>query len=97
MSARWPKLWRRAAFPMPAPGPRIRPRHGPPRENRPVDAEMLAQMGCALRLSPTPPPDKTRAELADMMARREDIKAMMRAENNRLKQARLACVTYGEK
>ena len=57
-----------------------------------VDAEMLAQMGAALRLSPTPPPDKTLAELADMLARREDIKAMMLAENNRLKQARLACV-----
>ena len=53
---------------------------------------MLAQMGAALRLSPTPPPDKTCAELADMMARREDIKAAAWAENNRLKQARLACV-----
>jgi transposase len=57
-----------------------------------VDAKMLAQMGAALRLSPTPPPEKTRAELAEMVARREDLKATIRAENNRLKQARLGCV-----
>ncbi len=57
-----------------------------------VDAEMLAQMGAALRLSPTPPPEKTRAELAEMVARRADIAAMIRAENNRLKQVRLAVV-----
>lgn len=57
-----------------------------------VDAMVLAQMGKALGLIPTPHPDKTRAELADLLARREDIKAMMRAENNRLPQARLASV-----
>ena len=57
-----------------------------------VDAKVLAQMGAALRLAPTPHLDKTRAQLADMIARREDIKAMMRAENNRLSQARLACI-----
>jgi transposase len=57
-----------------------------------VDAKVLAHMGAALCLTPTPHPDKTRAELADMMARREDIKAMMRAENNRRAQARLTCI-----
>lgn len=57
-----------------------------------VDAKALAHMGGALALQPTPYPEKPRADLADMMARREDIKAMMRAENNRLSQARLACI-----
>ena len=54
-----------------------------------VDAKVLAKMGVALCLKPTPHPDKRRAELAGMMARREDIKAIMRAENCRFLQARL--------
>jgi len=57
-----------------------------------VDAKVLAKMGAALRLSPTPPPEKTRAELAEMGRRRADIKAKMRAESNRLKRVRLGCM-----
>lgn len=62
-----------------------------------MGAKVLAHMGAALGLRPTQPPQKTRAELADMMGRREDIKAMMRAESNRLSQARLASIKRGIK
>lgn len=52
-----------------------------------VDARVLAEMGCALGLAPTPPVDGKRRRLADLTARRADIAAMIRAEENRLKQA----------
>jgi transposase len=52
-----------------------------------VDARVLAEMGRALDLPPTPPGDPDRRRLADLTARREDIAAMIRAETNRLAQA----------
>lgn len=53
-----------------------------------VDAEILARMGQALDLAPTPPEDPHRARLADLIARRDDIGGMMRAEKNRAATAR---------
>jgi transposase len=53
-----------------------------------VDARILAQMGRALELKPTPPVDPARRRLADLIARREDIVAAITAETNRLAQAR---------
>jgi transposase len=53
-----------------------------------VDARILAQMGRALELKPTPPVDPARRRLADLIARREDIVAAITAETNRLHQAR---------
>ncbi|QYZ71882.1 IS110 family transposase [Neotabrizicola shimadae] len=48
-----------------------------------VDAEVLAQMGKALELAPTPPADPDRQRLADLVARREVLVGMIRAEKNR--------------
>jgi transposase len=48
-----------------------------------VDAEVLARMGRALQLKPTPPVDADRARLADLVARRSDLVAMIGAERNR--------------
>jgi transposase len=48
-----------------------------------VDAMVLAQMGRALDLQPTPPPDPDRARLAGLVARRDDLVGMIRAEKNR--------------
>lgn len=48
-----------------------------------VDAMVLAQMGRALELQPTPPPDPDRARLANLVARRDDLVGMIRAEKNR--------------
>jgi transposase len=48
-----------------------------------VDAEMLARMGRALELKPTPPEDPDRARLSDLVARREDLTTTIRAEKNR--------------
>jgi transposase len=48
-----------------------------------VDAEVLAQMGRALELEPTPPADPDRQRLADLVARREVLVGMIRAEKNR--------------
>lgn len=48
-----------------------------------VDAEVLAQMGKALELEPTPPADPDRQRLADLVARREVLVGMIRAEKNR--------------
>jgi len=53
-----------------------------------VDAEVLAVMGRALELVPTPPPDANRARLAGLVARRDDLVAMIRSERNRARQAR---------
>jgi len=48
-----------------------------------VDAEVLARMGRALELRPAPPQDPDRARLSDLVARREDLTATIRAEKNR--------------
>lgn len=48
-----------------------------------VDAEVLARMGRALDLAPTPPADPDRARLADLVARRDDLVSAIRAEKNR--------------
>jgi transposase len=53
-----------------------------------VDARILAQMGRALELKPTPPADPARRRLADLIARREDLVAAITAETNRLTSAR---------
>ena len=53
-----------------------------------VDARVLAEMGRALALRPTPPADPGRARLAGLMGRRDDLGAMLRAEMARLRQAR---------
>lgn len=51
-----------------------------------VDAEGLARMGRALELAPTPPLDANRARLAALVARRDDLVAMIRSERNRARQ-----------
>lgn len=48
-----------------------------------VDAAILARMGKALELEPTPPADPDRQRLADLVARREVLVGMIRAEKNR--------------
>lgn len=49
---------------------------------------MLAEMGRALQLTPTPPPDPGRARLADLVARRDDLVVTIRREKNRVQQMR---------
>jgi transposase len=51
-----------------------------------VDAEELARMGRALELAPTPALDASRARLAALVARRDDLVAMIRSEKNRARQ-----------
>jgi len=51
-----------------------------------VDAELLARMGRALELAPTPPLEANRARLAALVARRADLVAMIRSERNRARQ-----------
>jgi len=53
-----------------------------------VDAEVLARMGQALDLAPTSPEEPDRARLADLIARRDDLGGMIRAEKNRAATAR---------
>lgn len=57
-----------------------------------VDARVLAQMGRTFPLRAAPPPDPARRRLADLVARRQDLGAMIAAERQRLKQARDAVV-----
>ncbi len=57
-----------------------------------MDAAMLAEMGRALRLKPSPPRAPERVRLADLMARRDDLSDMRRREANRIKQARDAWI-----
>ena len=57
-----------------------------------VDAEILARMGRALELKPTPPTPPERVELAELVARRDDLVAMIGAERNRLGQSHNAWV-----
>lgn len=57
-----------------------------------VDARILAQMGRALNLAPTPPPDPARLRLAALVARRDDLVDTAAREANRLKQAREAFI-----
>lgn len=58
-----------------------------------VDAEVLAQMGRALDLAPTPPPDATRQRLADLVARRSDLVGAITREKNRKSAACDAWIT----
>lgn len=51
-----------------------------------VDAAVLAEMGRALALPRTVPVSPERRRLADFLARREDLSAMLKAEKNRLAQ-----------
>lgn len=53
-----------------------------------VDAEVLARMGRALELAPTPVPEPERARLAELVARRDDLVTSLRREKNRAGQAR---------
>lgn len=48
-----------------------------------VDAEILARMGRALELKPTPPEDPDLARLGDLVARRGVLVGQIRAEKNR--------------
>jgi transposase len=48
-----------------------------------VDAEVLARMGRALELQPTPPEDPDLAQLSDLVARRGVLVGQIRAEKNR--------------
>ena len=57
-----------------------------------LDAQVLAQMGRALNLGPTPPAEPDRVRLADLVARRGDLVAMIGAEKNRAKQAQDAWI-----
>lgn len=57
-----------------------------------VDAEVLARMGRALELAPTPAPGPERARLAELVARRDDLVAALRREKNRAGQARDAWI-----
>ena len=57
-----------------------------------VDAAMLAEMGRALRLKPSPPGAPERIRLAELMARRDDLGDMRGREENRMKQARDAWI-----
>jgi len=57
-----------------------------------VDAAMLAEMGRALRLKPSPLRAPERIRLAELMARRDDLSDMRRREVNRVKQARDAWI-----
>lgn len=52
-----------------------------------LDARVLAGMGRALALKPTPPVDPARRRLAELVARREDLVRAITAETNRLGQA----------
>ncbi len=57
-----------------------------------VDAQVLAEMGRALRLKPSPLRAPERVRLADLVARRDDLSDMLRREANRMKQARVAWI-----
>jgi transposase len=48
-----------------------------------VDAQVMARMGRALNLTPTPPQDPDRARLSDLVARRDSLVSLIRAEKNR--------------
>jgi transposase len=48
-----------------------------------VDAEVLARMGRALELAPTPPAGPDRVRLASLVARRDDLVTTLRREKNR--------------
>lgn len=57
-----------------------------------VDARVLAEMGAALDLQPALQPSPDRRRLADLVARREDVVAMIGQEKNRLQQAKDAFI-----
>ncbi len=49
-----------------------------------LDAEMLAQFGQRLQPPPTPPRSATQQQLAELVARRTQLRGLHRAEHNRL-------------
>jgi transposase len=53
-----------------------------------VDAAILARMGRALNLAPTPPPETARVRLAELVARRDDLTEETAREAMRLQLAR---------
>jgi transposase len=53
-----------------------------------VDARVLAEMGRALDLAPTPPLDPARKRLVELVARRDDIVRALTGETQRLAMAR---------
>lgn len=57
-----------------------------------VDARVLAEMGAALDLQPALQPSPDRRRLADLVARREDVVAMIGQEKNRLQQTKDAFI-----
>lgn len=57
-----------------------------------VDARVLAEMGAALDLQPAPQPSPARRRLADLVARREDLVAMIGQETNRRRLAQDAVI-----
>ena len=57
-----------------------------------IDARVLAEMGHALKPAPATSIDPARRRLADLVARRADLVAVIAAETNRLGQAREAFV-----
>ncbi len=52
-----------------------------------IDARMLAHMGETLRPAPSPPPDPTRRQLADLHVRRDQLVTMRQQERVRLHNA----------
>lgn len=57
-----------------------------------VDARMLARMGRGHELQPTPPLPPERVELAELVARRDDLVGIIGAERNRMAQCRNAWI-----
>lgn len=79
-----------------APFTRVNPRHarefarstGTLAKTDRVDARLLARMGRALELAPDRPERQVQLRLAALVARRDDLTAMIGQEKNRLHQAR---------
>lgn len=57
-----------------------------------IDARTLAEMGSCLKLAPSLKVDPARRQLADLVARRADLVAIISAETNRLGQTRNALI-----
>lgn len=54
-----------------------------------LDAALLAKFGATLKPAPTPQPSQTQKELAELIAYREELKAQIAAQSNRLEHLRL--------
>ena len=79
----------------PAAGPGFRPGDRQVAKTDRVDAEVLARMGGALDLAPTPPEEPVGVRLADLLARRDDLLGMIWAEKNRAAVARDTWIARG--